>query len=146
VSQADKTPATPRVRELRERLGLSPDNVAAGAGLSVRTYHNVVSGNSPSRRARQLITNALRTDEIWPGIKVTERLLWLTPETVIEFHSTKDALRAEQEFRGVAERQGRVVIITKPVLLRLDQAATGETSADRNAAELEKSQEVLNAT
>lgn len=138
--------ATQRVRAARERLRLSSADVAARNGMNLRSYYNIVAGNSKSRRGRQAITNALRTDNIWPGVKVTERLLWLMPETVIEYNTIKEALQNEQELRGFAERQGRVVIVTKPVLLRLDQAATEETLADRTAAAVEKSQEVLSAT
>lgn len=149
-----KHAASQRINEAMKLLRVTTEDVSDQTGISRSTFLNVKCGASKSRRARQVITNALRTDEIWPGFKVTERRLWLKPQTAFECPSVKIALEIESELRGFAERQGRIVIVTQPVLLRLDQAATAKSSADRVAKSdstvafpaARKSQEVSSVT
>lgn len=93
---------------------LSFRDVAAIAGLTLGTVHNVLSGLSNSTRAREAITNALGT-EIWDDVPVTERRLLIPKGTQIEFADECSAQQAEREFINRVTRDHRTLAFIRPM-------------------------------
>jgi hypothetical protein len=87
---------------------LTPESLAAAAGLTIRGLQNVAGGHSKSRRARQAISTIVRV-EIWPGIFPKERWLGFERGDKTQFDTLEQAKEAAREFRGDVIRRRKII-------------------------------------
>ncbi len=100
------------------------EDLARQTGYSVATIHNLLSNTASTAKARQALTNALQTDELWPGVFMTERVITFVPGDSLEFSHESAAREWARDFNklqpGIAVRRGRVVSYTQTCRFSLE--------------------------
>src|SRR5713101_9737970 len=80
--------------------------LANDAGLALATIHNVLDGHKSSKKSKQAITEALRS-EVFPGIKPRHQLRF-EPGDAIESPTLKMAIQTARDCRGFVRRTGKI--------------------------------------
>lgn len=88
--------------------------LAKDCALAEATIHNVLDGQSDSRKSKQVITNALGA-QIWDDVQVTIRQVLIPKGTEIRFDHECLAKQAEHDFRHSVRRARRKVVFIRPV-------------------------------
>src|SRR4051794_36272747 len=81
-----------RLREAMVKRGVSPAQLAAATGYSIRTLENIASGTNRSFKTRQKISDALGEVGIWDDVRLSAKPRTIVADTVI-LRLTEDEAR-----------------------------------------------------
>lgn len=101
-----------KIRKIMRRWRVTAGDVAPALGINVRTFDNVVSGSSTSRKSRQKITDLF--GEIWPGVRPSGRLTRFPVGTEIEFDTEFQALQGARAFGSRVTVEGKTIRFALP--------------------------------
>jgi len=96
-----------------QRRGMTPTDVARAVGISLRTFENILSG-SPSKIARQRISDLFGEENIWPGMATAGHLVRFPAGSEIEFSDEDQSLEFAQFFGANVTVRGRSVVFSLP--------------------------------
>jgi hypothetical protein len=102
-----------KIRKIMRRWRVTAADVAPVVGINGRTFDNVVSGSSMSRKSRQKITD-LFGEQIWPGVRPSGRLTRFPVGTEIEFDTEFQALQGARAFGSRVTVEGKTIRFALP--------------------------------